>query len=82
MKSFQAIEARFSLEKLANQDVPIRYALQIVDLIDRLDPIISSEANDEDFEIERISLPDNLPIMLSAGDVKLLEPFVSFFKGG
>ena len=80
MKVIDAIMACPSIEKIINQDLPICYAKKIKELADALDPIVSGGENGPDFEFERIELPEDLPILLSAGDLKLLEPFVNFIK--
>lgn len=81
MRPIEAIIAQGSIEKMINQNLPICYAKKIKELADALDPIISGGENGPDFEFGRIELPDDLPILLSAGDLKLLEPFI-IFKGG
>lgn len=81
MKPIDAIMARLSIEKIINQDLPICYAKKIKELADTLDPIICGGEDGPDFEFERIELPEDLPIILSAADLKLLEPFINF-KGG
>lgn len=78
MKPINAIMARFSIENLINQSLPICYAKKIKELADALDPIISGGEDGPDFELERIELPEDLPIILSAADLKLLEPFIIF----
>lgn len=91
MKPIQALQARFALEKLINQELPLYYAVEVKELADKLDPILTELGNhcsdgkmeegyDKDIDFTPLELPAALPISLSAGDIKLMEPFVRFVK--
>lgn len=91
MKPMQALQARFALEKLINQELPLFYAVEIKEFADALDPILfelekhcsdgkMEEGYDKDIDFTPLEFPAALPISLSAGDIKLMEPFVRFVK--
>lgn len=82
-----------SLQKLSGQDLPLYAACAVADLIDLCNPVLDEYGKNIDAgydeEAERrkdvdfsdrvpIGMDPMLPVMLSAADVKRLEPFIDF----
>ena len=95
MKLYDIALAAKPLQKLIEQDLPLRQAYELAILATKINPPLEFYGNqlmrgrpqeqlnnlDADLpELTRIELPLDLDIKLSAGDVKCLEPFV-IFKG-
>ena len=95
MKLYDIALAAKPLQKLIEQDLPLRQAYELAILATKINPTLEFYGNqlmsgrtqeelnnlDADLpELTRIELPLDLDIKLSAGDVKCLEPFV-VFKG-
>ena len=93
MKLYDIALAAKPLQKLIEQDLPLRQAYQLAMLATRLNPtlefygnqLMSGRPQEELNELEaelpefkRIKLPLDLDLRLSAGDIKCLEPFVEF----
>ena len=75
-----------ALQKIAEAELPLPYALILADLIDRFNEEVSNLDNvsDKDAALKgyrRIVFPAELPLMISAADVKRLEPLIVFRKG-
>lgn len=96
MKLYDVALAARPLQKLIEQDLPLRQAYKLAILATKINPtlefygkqLMNGKAQEElnelqaDIEgIERVTLPLNLNIKLSAGDIKCLEPFVTFDEG-
>lgn len=98
MKLYDIVLAADPLQKLVNQDLPIRQAYQVAMLATRVNPHLSfygaqlAQGKDaqelgafdvSDFDAGTpIVLPLSLDLRLSAADIKRLEPFVSFTDEG
>lgn len=82
-----------SLQKLSGQDLPLYAACAVADLIDLCNPVLDQYGKNiesgYDEEAERrkeidfadrvpIGMDPMVPVMLSAADVKRLEPLVDF----
>lgn len=95
MKLYDIALAAKPLQKLIEQDLPLRKAYELAILATKINPTLEFYGNqlmsgrpqeelnnlDADLpELTRIELPIDLDVKLSAGDVKCLEPFV-IFKG-
>lgn len=93
MKLYNLAIAAKPLQKLIEQDIPLRQAYALAILATKLNPSLEfygnqlmsgrpqAELNELEAELpefERIKLPLDLDIRLSAGDIKCLEPFVEF----
>lgn len=93
MKLYDIALASKPLQKLIGQDLPLRQAYALAILATKLNPSLEFYGNqlmsgrsqvelnelEADLpEFERIKLPLDLDIRLSAGDIKCLEPFVEF----
>lgn len=94
MKLYDIALAAKPLQKLIEQDLPLRQAYQLAMLATKLNPTLEfygkqlmsgrpqTELNELDAdtlpELPHITLPLDLDIRLSAGDIKCLEPFVTF----
>lgn len=93
MKLYDVALASKPLQKLIEQDIPLRQAYALAILATKLNPSLEfygsqlmsgrpqAELNELEAdlsEFERIKLPLDLDIRLSAGDIKCLEPFVEF----
>ena len=97
MKLIDIVNARNSLQKLIQQDIPLRQAYELVKLTDQLNVHLNfygqeraKRWGDEEKLCELDSFPvDDLPeermqitmtdtVLLSAADVKALEPFIEF----
>nr|DAP59424.1 MAG TPA: hypothetical protein [Caudoviricetes sp.] len=93
MKLYDVALASKPLQKLIEQDIPLRQAYALAILATKLNPTLEFYGNqlmsgrsqvelnelEADLpEFERIKLPLDLDIRLSAGDIKCLEPFVEF----
>lgn len=93
MKLYDIAIAAKPLQKLIEQDLPLREAYQLAILATKLNPSLEFYGNqlmsgreqtelnnlDADIpELPRVTLPLDLDIRLSAGDIKCLEPFVTF----
>lgn len=93
MKLYDVALASKPLQKLIGQDLPLRQAYALAILATKLNPSLEFYGNqlmsgrpqaklnelEADLpEFERIKLPLDLDIRLSAGDIKCLEPFVEF----
>lgn len=93
MKLYNIAIAAKPLQKLIEQDLPLRQAYALAILATKLNPTLEfygsqlmsgrpqAELNELEAalpEFERIRLPLDLDIRLSAGDIKCLEPFVEF----
>lgn len=93
MKLYDIALASKPLQKLIGQDLPLRQAYALAILATKLNPSLEfygsqlmsgrpqaelNELKADLPEFERIKLPLDLDIRLSAGDIKCLEPFVEF----
>lgn len=97
MKLIDIVNARNSLQKLIQQDIPLRQAYELVKLTDKINVHLDFYGQErvkrwgnEEKLIELDSFPvDDLPedrmqiamtdtVLLSAVDVKALEPFIEF----
>lgn len=93
MRLYDVAIAAKPLQKLIGQDIPLKQAYALAILATKLNPTLSfygeqlasgrdqAELNalEADLpELPRITLPLDLDIRLSAGDIKCLEPFVTF----
>ena len=93
MKLYDVALASKPLQKLIEQDIPLRQAYALAILATKLNPSLEfygsqlmsgrpqAELNELEAdlpEFSRIKLPLDLDIRLSAGDIKCLEPFVEF----
>lgn len=93
MKLYDIALASKPLQKLIEQDLPLRQAYALAILATKLNPSLEfygnqlmsgrpqAELNELEAELpkfSRIKLPLDLDIRLSAGDIKCLEPFVEF----
>ena len=98
MRLYDIVLAAQPLQKLVNQDLPLREAYKVAMLATRVNPHlefygaelakgkIEDELNEfdvSDFDaVEPIKLSLGLDLKLSAADIKRLEPFVTFTVGG
>lgn len=98
MRLYDIVLAAQPLQKLVNQDLPIRQAYKVAMLATRVNPHLEfygaeltkgkPEKDLNDFDVpefdtvEPIMLDMSLDIKLSAADIKRLEPFVTFVDGG
>lgn len=98
MRLYDIVLAAQPLQKLVNQDLPIRQAYKVAMLATRVNPHLEfygaelAKGKDEqalnDFDVpdfdaaEPITLDLSLDLRLSAADIKRLEPFVTFTDGG
>lgn len=98
MKLYDIVLAAQPLQKLVNQDLPLREAYKVAMLATRVNPHLEfygaelakgkfeDDLNDfdvSDFDtVEPIELSLALDLKLSAADIKRLEPFVTFTDGG
>lgn len=98
MRLYDIVLAAQPLQKLVNQDLPLREAYKVAMLATRVNPHLEfygaelGKGKDEqalndfdvsDFDtIEPITLDLSLDLRLSAADIKRLEPFVTFTDGG
>lgn len=97
MKLYDIALAAKPLQKLIEQDLPLKQAYQLAILATKLNPTLEfygkqlmsgrpqEELNElpaDVGELQRITLPLDLDIRLSAGDIKCLEPFVTFEEAG
>lgn len=97
MKLYDIALAAKPLQKLIEQDLPLKQAYQLAKLATRLNLELEfygrelargrpqEELNELPVnvnELPDITLPLNLDIRLSAGDIKCLEPFVTFEEAG
>ena len=104
MKLQSIVIAAPSIQKLIDQDMPLRTAWELTRLLDTCNPVLEfygaelakmEDAADRearhrslcelelpDFDkFKRVRLPLEMPLTLSAADVKRLEPFVDFKEG-
>lgn len=98
MRLYDIVLAAQPLQKLVNQDLPLREAYKVATLATRVNPHLEfygaelakgkfeDELNDfdvPDFDtVQPIQLSLALDLKLSAADIKRLEPFVTFTDGG
>lgn len=98
MRLYDIVLAAQPLQKLVNQDLPLREAYKVAMLATRVNPHLEfygaelakgkfedelNEFDVSDFDtVEPITLNLNLDLKLSAADIKRLEPFVTFMDGG
>lgn len=100
MKLFTIVQAHQGLQKLLGQDLPLRQAYQVMQLVEKCNPNLMFYANElkkagEDEEkikalneysiemdLEKIRIPLDTDIRLTASDVKFLSPFVEFYERG
>lgn len=98
MRLYDIVLAAQPLQKLVNQDLPLRQAYKVAMLATRVNPHLEfygaelakgkfeDELNDfdvSDFDTAQpIELSLALDLKLSAADIKRLEPFVTFTDGG
>lgn len=98
MRLYDIVLAAQPLQKLVNQDLPLREAYKVAMLATRVNPHLEfygaelakgkfeDELNDfdvSDFDTAQpIQLSLALDLKLSAADIKRLEPFVTFTDGG
>lgn len=98
MRLYDIVLAAQPLQKLVNQDLPLRQAYKVAMLATRVNPHLEfygaelAKGKDEqalnDFDVpdfdaaEPIALDLSLDLQLSAADIKRLEPFVTFTDGG
>lgn len=98
MRLYDIVLAAQPLQKLVNQDLPLRQAYKVAMLATRVNPHLEfygaelakgkfeDDLNDfdvSDFDaVEPIQLNLELDLKLSAADIKRLEPFVTFTDGG
>lgn len=98
MRLYDIVLAAQPLQKLVNQDLPLREAYKVAMLATRVNPHLEfygaelakgkfeDDLNDfdvSDFDtVEPIHLSLTLDLKLSAADIKRLEPFVVFTDGG
>lgn len=98
MRLYDIVLAAQPLQKLVNQDLPLREAYKVAMLATRVNPHLEfygaelakgkfeDALNDfdvSDFDtVEPIELSLALDLKLSAADIKRLEPFVTFTDGG
>lgn len=98
MRLYDIVLAAQPLQKLVNQDLPLRQAYKVAMLATRVNPhlefygaeLAKGKSEDElnDFDVsdfdtaEPIELSLALDLKLSAADIKRLEPFVTFMDGG
>lgn len=100
MKIKDILTAAEGLKKLATQDMPIKSACRLAELMDMTEPVIGfwmaerTRCGDgeelhavEELELpafcgfEKIEIPISASLTLSARDVKLTEPLISFREG-
>lgn len=98
MRLYDIVLAAQPLQKLVNQDLPLREAYKVAMLATRVNPHLEfygaelakgkfeDELNDfdvSDFDtVQPIQLSLSLDLKLSAADIKRLEFFVTFTDGG
>ena len=98
MRLYDIVLAAQPLQKLVNQDLPLRQAYKVAMLATRVNPhlefygaeLAKGKFEDElnDFDVpdfdtaQPIQLSLALDLKLSAADIKRLEPFVTFTDGG
>lgn len=98
MRLYDIVLAAQPLQKLVNQDLPLREAYKVAMLATRVNPhlefygaeLAKGKFEDEinDFDVpdfdtaQPIELSLALDLKLSAADIKRLEPFVTFTDGG
>lgn len=98
MRLYDIVLAAQPLQKLVNQDLPLRQAYKVAMLATRVNPHLEfygaelakgkAEGELNNFEVsdfdttEPIELSLALDLQLSAADIKRLEPFVAFTEGG
>lgn len=98
MRLYDIVLAAQPLQKLVNQDLPLRQAYKVAMLATRVNPhlefygaeLAKGKFEDElnDFDVpdfdtaQPIELSLALDLKLSAADIKRLEPFVTFTDGG
>lgn len=98
MRLYDVVLAAQPLQKLVNQDLPLRAAYKVAMLATRVNPHLEfygaelakgkfedelNEFDVSDFDtVEPIKLSLGLDLKLSAADIKRLEPFVTFTDGG
>lgn len=96
MKLIELVNARFSLQKLVAQDLPLPAAFKLYKRIGQLNqhlefygeqvnrPNCDKEALDnmeiEDVETEKVPVEITEQLRLSASDIKALEPFIMFVE--
>lgn len=99
MKLGTIVNAAQPLQKLIFQDLPLKTAYGLAQLIGRINPALAfygmemakapdgaraeelSEMEMAGFEdIFRLQIDPELPLVLSAADIKCLEPFIRFEK--
>ena len=98
MRLYDIVLAAQPLQKLVNQDLPLRQAYKVAMLATRVNPHLEfygeelakgkPEKDLNDFDVpdfdtaQPIELSLALDLKLSAADIKRLEPFVTFTDGG
>lgn len=98
MRLYDIVLAAQPLQKLVNQDLPLREAYKVAMLATRVNPhlefygdeLAKGKLEDElnefdvsDFDtVEPVELSLGFDLKLSAADIKRLEPFVTFTDGG
>lgn len=98
MRLYDIVLAAQPLQKLVNQDLPLRQAYKVAMLATRVNPHLEfygaelakgkfedelNEFDVSDFDaVQPIELSLGLDLKLSAADIKRLEPFVTFMDGG
>lgn len=98
MRLYDIVLAAQPLQKLVNQDLPLRQAYKVAMLATRVNPHLEFygaelakgkfEGDINDFDVpdfdtaQPIELSLALDLKLSAADIKRLEPFVTFTDGG
>ena len=98
MRLYDIVLAAQPLQKLVNQDLPLREAYKVAMLATRVNPHLEFygaelakgkfEGDINDFDVpdfdtaQPIELSLALDLKLSAADIKRLEPFVTFTDGG
>lgn len=92
MRMYDIAVASQPLQKLIEQDLPLRKAYELAMLVTKLNPLLSfygaqlmqgrdqAELNslEIDLDVRRVELTLDTDVKLSAGDIKCLEPFVLF----
>lgn len=98
MRLYDIALAADPLQKLVNQDLPLRQAYQVAMLATRVNPhlefygaqiALGKDPQELDVfdvsefdTVQPIILPLSLDLRISAADIKRLEPFVSFLDEG
>lgn len=76
----ELIEIQPSLQKLVVLDLPLDEAIQVVNLVDKLNPVLMGE-DIKEIEIKKTRVTISHDIRMTPSDVKYLSKIIDFIGG-